>query len=514
MGPEPGPSQGRAAARIIVLAAAGGLGALAFPSTGWSLLAWVWLVPALVSGAMQSRRRALLDGWLAGTVFYVVLLRWLDHTFRHYSEIPWPLTWLPIVALAAYCGLYVGAIGWALAWLRPRLGPGPALAAAPALWVVGEWVRGWLMGGFPWGLLGYSQAAQLPVIQVAELGGVYAVSFLVVAVNAALAALLVLGPRRAWPGAAAAGLALAGSLAFGVHALAGAGGAGAGSVDVAVIQPSIAQTIKWDPARHAQILDIYERLTREAARDRPAIVLWPETATTIFLRGDPVLLERLRRLSEEVGTPLLVGSIDRRDRPREQFLNSAFLLTGQGIRGKYDKIHLVPFGEYVPLAGLLGFVRGWAEFISEFGAGDTEVVFPLPGAPFGTVICYEIIFPELFRGFMVRGAAFMANITNDAWFGETSGPWQHLGTLALRAVEHRVALARAANTGVSAFVEPTGRIGPMLPLLERGVLERRIPLRGHPTLYTRLGDWLVAVCGGLGVAAVGLALFRRSPASC
>jgi apolipoprotein N-acyltransferase len=115
---------------------------------------------------------------------------------------------------------------------------------------------------------------------------------------------------------------------------------------------------------------------------------------------------------------------------------------------------------------------------------------------------------------MVRGAAFMANITNDAWFGETSGPWQHLGTLALRAVEHRVALARAANTGVSAFVEPTGRIGPMLPLLERGVLERRIPLRGHPTLYTRLGDWLVAVCGGLGVAAVGLALFRRSPASC
>ncbi|HEX4994429.1 MAG TPA: apolipoprotein N-acyltransferase [Methylomirabilota bacterium] len=514
MGAEPGASRGGAAARVLVLASAGVLGALAFPRTGWSPLAWVWLVPALVSGLMRPRRAALLDGWLAGTVFYVVLLRWLDHTFLHYSAIPWPLTWLPIAALAAYCGLYLGVVAGGVAWLRGRLGAGPALALAPALWVVGEWLRGWLMGGFPWGLLGYSQHAQLPVIQIAELGGVYAVSFLIVAVNAALAGLLALGPRRAWPGAAAAMVLLVAALAFGLHAIGRASAGGAGSVEVAVIQPSIEQTIKWDPARHAQIMDIYERLTREAARARPAVVLWPETATTIFLRGDPVLLERLRRLSEELGTPILVGSIDRRDRPREQFLNSAFLLTGQGITGKYDKIHLVPFGEYVPLASLLSFVKGWAEFISEFGTGDTETVFPLPGAPFGTVICYEIIFPELVRGFVVRGAAFMANITNDAWFGETSGPWQHLGMLPLRAVEHRVAIARAANTGVSAFVEPTGRIGPMLPLLERGVLHRRIPLRDRTTLYTRLGDWLVYACAGLGAAGVALAFFRRSPASC
>jgi apolipoprotein N-acyltransferase len=511
---EPGASGGGTVARIAVLAAAGVLGALAFPKTSWSLLAWVWLVPALGSGAMRPRRAALLEGWLSGTVFYVVLLRWLDHTFQHYSAIPWLLTWLPIVALAAYCGLYVGALAWAIAALRTRLGVGAALALTPALWVLGEWTRGWLMGGFPWGLLGYSQHAQLPVIQVAELGGVYAVSFLIVAVNAAAAGLLLLGPRRAWPGAAAAAVLLAASLGFGVHALARTSAADAGSVEVAVIQPSIEQTIKWDPARHAEILDVYERLTREAARTRPALVLWPETATTIFLRGDPALLGRLQALSAEVGTPLLVGSLDRRDGPRGQFLNSAFLLTGQGITAKYDKIHLVPFGEYVPLSSLLGWVKSWAEFISEFGAGDTEVVFPLPGAPFGTVICYEIIFPELFRGFVVRGATFMANITNDAWFGETSGPWQHLGTLPLRAVEHRVAIARAANTGVSAFVEPTGRIGPLRPLLERGVLHRRIPLRATTTLYTRLGDWLVGASGALAGAAVAFALFRRSPASC
>ncbi|HUM15911.1 MAG TPA: apolipoprotein N-acyltransferase [Candidatus Nitrosotalea sp.] len=516
MGPDPATSRRGTAASALLLAASGVMGAFAFPKTGWALLAWVWLVPSLWSGATRAPRTALVDGWVAGTVFYLVLLRWLDHTFQHYSAIPWPVTWLPIALLATYCGLYVGLVAGGAAWLRGRLGTGPALALTPPLWVAGEWLRGHLMGGFPWGLLGYSQAAQLPVIQIAELGGVYAVSLVLVAVNAALAALLALGPRRAGPGAAAAALLLLASYGFGVRALATETGAnaGAGSVEVAVIQPSIEQTIKWDPARHEQILDIYEQLTREAARTKPAIVLWPETATTIFLRGDRILLERLTRLSGDIGAPILVGSLDRRDAPGGQFLNSAFLLTGQGITAKYDKIHLVPFGEYVPLAGLLGFVRSWAEFISEFGVGETRTIFPLPGAPFGTVICYEVIFPELFRGFVVRGASFMANITNDAWFGETSGPWQHLGTLPLRAVEHRVAIARAANTGVSGFVEPTGRIGPILPLLERGILVRRIPLRARSTLYTRLGDWLVYASAALGAAAAGIAYFRRSPTSC
>jgi apolipoprotein N-acyltransferase len=513
---DPSASRGRAAASTLVLVASGVLGALAFPLPGWAALAWVWLIPSLHAGATRAPRAALRDGWLAGTVFYVVLLRWLDFTFLHYSAIPWPVTWLPIALLAAYCGLYVGLVAGGAAWLGRRLGVGWALALTPCLWIAGEWLRGHLMGGFPWGLLGYSQAAQLLVIQIAELGGVYAVSLLVVAVNAALTAVLVLGARRAWPGALVVAVLFLASCGFGLRALATEAGAAAtgGSAEVAVIQPSIEQTIKWDPARHAQILDIYEALTREAARTKPAVVLWPETATTIFLRGDRPLLERLTRLSADIGVPIVVGSLDRRDDPRGQFLNSAFLLTGQGITGKYDKIHLVPFGEYVPLASLLGFVRSWAEFISEFGVGEVETVFSLPGASFGTVICYEIIFPELFRGFVVRGASFMANITNDAWFGETSGPWQHLGTLPLRAVEHRVAIARAANTGVSAFVEPTGRIGPTLPLLERGVLVRRIPLRTRATLYTRLGDWLVYASAALGAAAAGIAGFRRSPASC
>jgi apolipoprotein N-acyltransferase len=510
-----GPAAG-ARVRAAVLIASGTAGALAFPDTNWWVLAWGWLVPVLAWSLEGSPRAALTGGWLCGTAFFLVLLRWLDYTFQQFSAIPWPATWLPIVALAAYCGLYLGLACAIVAWLARRLGAGAALAVFPALWVSGEWVRGWLMDGFPWGLLAYSQHRILPVIQVAEIAGAWGVSFLIASGNAALAALLVLGPRRAAPGLIAAALLVAASLGFGWHARR-AGNPKGPAVEVGIIQPSVAQSLRWDPARHAEILALYERLSREAARARPALILWPETATTIFLRGDAPLLARLTRLAADLDTAILVGSIDQRAVPDRggvssayEFLNSAFLLTGQGITGKYDKIQLVPFGEYVPLSSLIGFVRGWAEFISDMGAGEAAWVLDIPGARFGSVICYEVIFPGLFRRFVAGGADFMANITNDAWFGETSGPWQHLSALPLRAVEHRVAIARAANTGVSAFIDPSGRIGPWLTLLERGVLTHQVPLRAGQTLYTRYGDWFVHACLTLSAVAVVAAWLRSS----
>lgn len=497
--------------RLPLLVASGVLGALAFPTTDWSLFAWLWLAPSLACALVRPPRDALADGWLAGTVFFVVLLRWLDHTFQYYSAIPWPLGWLPIVALAAYCGLYTGSIAAGVAWLRGSLGGGWALTAAPVLWVAGEWIRGRLMDGFPWGLLGYSQHLDLPVIQIAELTGVYGVSFLVAAVNAALAAAIGLGWRRALPGLVTTVLLLSGALSFGVltlRSLDAERGRGQ-ETRVAVIQPSIEQSLKWDPARRVEAIAVYERLTRQAAQGRPAAILWPETAAAIFLRGDPALLARLTALADELATPLLVGSVDRTDGPRGQPLNSALLLSGRGIQAKYDKIHLVPFGEYVPLSGLIGGVRNWAEFIGDFAPGQVRTIFPLPGAPFGTVICYEGIFPELFREFVAGGAMFMTNITNDAWFGRTSGPWQHLGMLPLRAVENRVSIARAANTGVSAFVEPSGRVAETLPLFERGVLEGRILMRSRTTLYTRFGDWFPYACLALSTTLVGVAVLRK-----
>jgi apolipoprotein N-acyltransferase len=500
-----------------VLVLSGVAGALAFPTTDWHLLAWLWMVPALSCALWRPPRAALGDGWLAGTVFFVVLLRWLDFTFQSYSSIPWPLTWLPITALAAYCGLYLGVVASVVALLRPRLGAGWALAAAPALWVAGEWIRGWLMGGFPWGLLGYSQHTALTVIQIAEFGGVYAVSFLLVAVNATIAGLGVLGPRRAAVGGVAVVALLILSLGFGWLTLQRELEPTARTretVQISVIQPVIEQEQKWDPAHQAEMLAVYERLTRQAAQGKPTAIFWPETAAPIFLRGDPVLLNRLVTLVRETGVPILVGSVDRLPGPTGKFLNSAFLLGDQGITGKYDKIQLVPFGEYVPLARLIGFVRQWAEFISDFAPGTNQTVFRLDGAPFGTVICYEVIFADLFRDFAGGGASFMANITNDAWFGRTSGPWQHLGTLPLRAVENRIAIARAANTGVSALISPDGKVGPTLPLFQRGFLTLSVPLRSRTTLYTRFGNWFVYLCVALSAAAGLAALTRGRAAAC
>ncbi|MFZ1061676.1 MAG: hypothetical protein WAP47_21080, partial [Candidatus Rokuibacteriota bacterium] len=190
--------------RIPLLLASAGLLTAAYPTIDWSLLAWVALVPLLAAALVRSPRQALADGWLTGTVFFLLLLRWLDHTFRHYSAIPWPVTWLPILGLAAYCGLYFGLVAATVSWLRPRLGAGWALAGVPFFWVAGEWLRGWVLSGFPWGLLGYSQYRQLGLIQISSVTGVYGVSFLIVTVNAALVAVAALGWRRAGRGAVVA----------------------------------------------------------------------------------------------------------------------------------------------------------------------------------------------------------------------------------------------------------------------------------------------------------------------
>jgi apolipoprotein N-acyltransferase len=197
-----------------------------------------------------------------------------------------------------------------------------------------------------------------------------------------------------------------------------------------------------------------------------------------------------------------VGAVDAEGQSQPKVRNTAFLLTERGIAGRYDKIHLVPFGEFVPLSSVIGFVRGWAEFIAELEPGSSAVVFPGPPAPFGVVICYEGIFPELVREFVKGGARVMVNMTNDAWFGRTSGPWQHLAMYPFRAVEHRTALVRAANTGVSAFIAPTGEVIRRMGLFERGVLTERLPLRAGVTLYTRLGEWLAWLSLAVSAAAL------------
>jgi apolipoprotein N-acyltransferase len=283
-----------------------------------------------------------------------------------------------------------------------------------------------------------------------------------------------------------------------------------GEVSVAIMQPAIEQPLKWDPGHATVVLQIYNELTRQAGTERPDLIVWPETASPTVLRRDPALLAGLSAMAAEMGMPILVGSIDVLEGGPGRLTNSAFLVTAQGITGRYDKIHLVPFGEFVPLSGVIGFVRDWADFIADLEPGSRAVVFPGPPAPFGVVICYEGIFPDLFREFVKNGARVMVNMTNDGWFGRTSGPEQHLAMYAFRAIEHRITVVRAANTGISAFIAPTGQVVRHLGLFHRGTLSDRILLRRGRTLFTRLGDWVTYLALAAAAASVGLAARRRA----
>jgi apolipoprotein N-acyltransferase len=489
-----------------ILAAAGFLTAVAFPRTDWGLTPWIMVTPLLVVAILTPPRAAFWWGLLYGGVFFLVLLRWLNFTFRVYSTIPGPLVLLPTALLAGYCAFWIAGVSWAVSRVAARWSIGWALALAPFFWVAGEWVRGHLLGGFPWGTLGYSQYLQLRVIQIAELTGVHGVSFLLVAVNAALAGCLLLSWRRAVAGALGGGILLGAALLFGHVRLEES--ISRPTARITLIQPSIDQPLKWEPRHTRETLSIYFALARQAIAERPELLVWPETAAPTVLRQDESLVASLTAVAADIKAPLLIGSIDAIGTPA-RFRNTAFVLTDQGIVGRYDKIHLVPFGEFVPLSGMIGFVRDWAEFISELEPGTRRVVFPGPPAPYGVVICYEGIFPDLVRDFVRGGARLMVNMTNDAWFGRTSGPEQHLGMYPFRAVEHRISVVRAANTGVSAFIAPTGQIIRRMNLYERGLLTEPVPLRVGRTLFTRLGDWPGMLALAVSAAALVLTRWRR-----
>jgi apolipoprotein N-acyltransferase len=350
----------------------------------------------------------------------------------------------------------------------------------------------------------------LLLIQIAAWTGVYGVSALLALVNAALAWAAV---ERRWQAAVTAGAVVL--VAVGGAALVGRaqlGPADAPTRSVAIVQGNIPQAVKWDAAFRAQTFEIYGQLTRAAAPGSRLIV-WPEAAVPAYLRFEPGAMTWLTDLAASVRVPLLVGAPDAEpDGRRARYLNSAFLVEAAGLRGRYDKMHLVPFGEYVPLKRLLFFVDAIAAEIGDFTPGREATLFQLEGTPFGTVICYEVIFPDLFRRFVAGGASFMTNITNDAWFGDSGGPLQHLQMVPLRAVENRVAIVRAANTGVSALVLPTGAIQSTLPLGTRGTLRAAVPLRQGATFYTRFGDVFALACAAVTGAAIlgGLAAGRRS----
>ncbi len=519
--------------RLVAAVLSGVLLILCFPKYDLAALAWVALIPLLAAIEGVAPRRAFWLGGLAGTVGYIGTLFWVTITMTRYGGLPFPVALLVLLMLAAYLSLFTGVF-CALVCRFGRQSRHVLPALAPFLWVALELARTHLLTGFPWAALGYSQYAALPVIQVADITGIYGVSFLIVLVNSALWGVMrdfipgyarrprgePVGEGRAFRGSAwalgATAVLLGAALLYGwarLDTFAAPSPEGARpdrSVRIALLQGNIPQAVKWDEAYRLKTLEVYEKLTYKHAQGKPDLIVWPETAAPFFFLRDKAHRERVLNLSAKVRAPLLVGAVSVALRNREYRLrNSAFLVTPEKrVDGQYHKTHLVPYGEYVPLKRFFPFIRKMVSGIGDFLPGDRRTVFPLAKAPFSVLICYEVIFADEVRRFVRNGARLLVNITNDAWFGRSAGPYQHMSIAALRAVENRVPLVRAANTGITGVVDATGKIREATTLFVRtGVLANVAPGTPGPaglTFYTRHGDLFAYLSAALAVLILGL----------
>jgi apolipoprotein N-acyltransferase len=500
---------------ILLSGAAGLLLTLSFPIYSLGPAAWGALVPIFVVVQSSQPTTCFKLGWFTGLVHGSTLLYWIVFVVNHYGNLPFVASIAVCFLLVAYLALYPGLFCAGLSWLRTR--GLPWLLVAPFLWVALELGRGWLFGGFPWENLGYSQYRFLFLIQIADLTGVAGISFLLVVVNALVFQGFVnLTQRGKIPSAilpvTLAAAILLGQYGYGRWRLSTLETSSPPSITVSLIQGNIPQEMKWEPAFQQATLERYLQLTRRAVeRDHPQLVIWPETATPFYFLGEGELSRVLILEVRSLQTPLLFGSpAVRRQGDRLRFYNRAYLLDERGrVGGYYDKRHLVPFGEYVPLQGVLFFVHRLVEATGDFAAGDRPVVINLAAARSGILICYEAIFPELSRDLVRHGANLLVNITNDAWFGRTSAPYQHLSMAVLRTVELRVPMARAANTGVSALIDPSGRILQETGLFEEASLTGSLTLGSGRTFYCRHGEWLALGCLLVSGIAFVIPLTRR-----
>ena len=255
------------------------------------------------------------------------------------------------------------------------------------------------------------------------------------------------------------------------------------------MQGNVEQGQKWDPRRATDIFENYLRMTRQAIADGAGLVVWPESATPFTFESEPAAAETIRRIARDARVPILLGSDQIERGAPTRYYNSAYLVRADGSTGGvYRKMHLVPFGEYVPMKRLLFFAAPLVEAVSDFSAGESAVLMPIDGHPISTAICYEIVYPDLVRRFVAAGSELLTTITNDAWFGDTSAPHQHFAQASMRAIENGRYLVRAANTGISGVVDPYGRVVVQSRLFEPAVVAGTVYYRTERTLYTRVGD--------------------------
>ncbi|MDE0084351.1 MAG: apolipoprotein N-acyltransferase [Candidatus Poribacteria bacterium] len=490
-----------------------------FPSVNLFPLAWVAIVPLLIAlEPVENRKSAFLVGYVAGFLFFAGLLIAIVLLYPYANIFA---TLLGYILLVGYTALYFAVFAvlvHQLPWQSGILFP----LGVAAIWVSLEWVRSWLLTGFPWGNIGYSQWKYLPGIQIASLTGVYGISFVIVFFNAGIATLI--RNRNEWRKELVAIivpclLAMI-CLIYGYATIARSENTPQKSMKVAIIPGNIPQIEKWKSENFPKIFARYINLTRKAAAHNPDVIVWPETTVRgQVLSGEWVNYHNhFKKVLREIGgIPMLIGATD--PDAFGDLYNRVISVSSEGeVLGKYAKMHLVPFGEYVPLAD---FLPNFVQF-KPFERGKTVNLLPITYVgtmqtnkeqmEVGTSICFESAFPSHFRQFVKKGADAMGILTNDAWFVGTAFPELHLAMAPLRAVENRIAVLRCANGGYSCVVDSFGQITTpfVTPQTDKEFLIADVALsEGKQTFYTRYGDWLPIFCLVLSILCIAYRVVIR-----
>jgi apolipoprotein N-acyltransferase len=487
----------------IILAIVSGIALTAgFPGVGFSYAAWIAFVFLFYAMQDLSARQSFVLGLVAGFVHFATLLYWLVGTMHVYGYLPIWLSTMVFLLLVFYLALYMAVFLWLvrLFCFKPLV----LMILAPALWVCLEYLRTFLITGFPWGLLGYTQYKHLYLMQIADILGVYGMSFVIVFANVVIYFLLLYVKGLCWQAEKVSKklLVVSISLLVAVSVLIWSYGhirlkfvdkmiAESETIKIALIQGNIEQTDKWDLEYRKDIISTYFRLSDQAMAYHPDLIVWPETATPFYFKYNKKLTDMVLQGIRSADTYFLIGSPSVEfAKPEDRYYNSAYLITPQGeIAGRYDKTHLVPFGEYVPLKKWLPFINHMVAQVGGFKSGPAGHTLKWGPADIGVQICYEVIFPQLASQMVANNSEIIVNITNDAWFGETGAPYQHFSMAVFRAVENRRSLVRAANTGISGFIDPAGRVLEASSLFKEDAMVRSVPvIRNYISFYTRYGD--------------------------
>lgn len=493
---------------------------LSFPGGGavWPLLL-VALVPLLFVLRSVSVRGSFFCGLSCGLVHFTLLLYWIVIVLGKYGGLAWFISLAALLLLALYMSLYFAFFALLARYILQAFPASFCLWILPALWVGVDWLREVILTGFPWMDLGYALFEVPYIIQIADLVGHHGVTFLVVFVNTCL--MLIFSKKHS----------VLGYLFILVPALCLIGGVGIYSknrfeevqhamsatgtsrISVGIVQGNVDQAVKWSPSQQKETVERYLSQTELLfISGQPSLVVWPETALPFY----PPSNDHMQPLKEQVATKdfaLLTGApwyeiIDREAR-NVKFFNSALLLQPDGLfGGKYYKTHLVPFGEYIPLKKFLPFLAPLVEAVGDFSFGAIEQPLIWQEARAGILICFESVFPELSRRWVLAGANMLVNLTNDAWYGKSSAPYHSLAMSVLRAVETRRSLIRSANTGISAFVTPAGTIAKQSDLFVPWAAAEEVVLSGEVTIWVRHGYLFAPLCLAFGLFG-GLAAGMR-----